>query len=144
VLNIIEGTDSTPDGPRFSTSTLDVLLGCLTLAVLVLGVRGVLGSRRRAIRYALSRARTLLRLIPQLGVLAVGAAFPDIAGYVLGGRDVSWLAAAYGWPALVAFVLAAMVASAASLIADAWQLIRLRRAAPDQISGLATSGGPSS
>jgi hypothetical protein len=64
----------------------------------------------------------MLRLIPNLGVLALGVAFPKIVGYLLGGRDVSWLAAAYGWPALVAFVLAAMVASAVSLIATVWQL----------------------
>jgi hypothetical protein len=32
------------------------------------------------------------------------------------------LAAAYGWPALVAFVLAATIASAVSLIATVWQL----------------------
>jgi CubicO group peptidase (beta-lactamase class C family) len=123
LLHIVEGTDSTPSGPRFHTSTLDVLLGCLTLAVLILGASRFLTSRRRDSRHAApSPVRTMLRLIPNLGVLALGVAFRKIVGYLLGGRDVSWLAAAYGWPALVAFVLAAMVASAVSLIATVWQL----------------------
>ena len=64
-----------------------------------------------------------------MGVLALGVAFPKIAGYLLGGRDVSWLAAAYGWPALAAFVLAAMVASAVSLTAAGVAGDRLRRTA---------------
>jgi hypothetical protein len=120
LLSIVEGIDSTPGGPRFYVSTLDVVLGCLTIAVLVLGV---LTSRRWASRQTTpSRVRTALRLILLVGVLAVGFAFPKIAGHLVGGRDVSWLAAAYGWPALVAFVLAAMIASAATLITTVWQL----------------------
>jgi hypothetical protein len=122
LLDIVEGTDSSPCGPPFYTSTLDVLLGCLTLAALVLGASEVSASRHWASSRAPSRVRTLLRLIPTLGILALGVAFPKIAGYLVGGRGVSWLAAAYGWPALVAFVLAAMVASAVSLIARAWPL----------------------
>jgi hypothetical protein len=56
LLNIVEGTDSTPSGPRFYISTLDVVLGCLTLAVLVLGI---LTSRRWASRHTTpSRVRT--------------------------------------------------------------------------------------
>jgi CubicO group peptidase (beta-lactamase class C family) len=123
LLNIVEGTDSTPGGPRFYISTFDVLLGCLTLAVLVVATRGVLTSRRLASRHTTpSRVRTILRLIANVGVLALGVAFPKIAGHLVGGRDVSWLAAVYGWPALVAFVLAAMIASAVRLIATVRQL----------------------
>ncbi len=122
LLHLVEGTDSTPDGPRFHTSTLDVSLGCLTLAVLVLGASRSLTYRRAVSRHSTSGVRTVQRLIPDLGVLALGIAFPTIAGYLIGGRDVSWLAAAYGWPALVAFVLAAMVASAVSMVARVSQL----------------------
>ena len=47
----------------------------------------------------------------------------------MGGRDVTWLAAAYGWLALVVFVLVVLMATAATLIARVWQLSLLRRRA---------------
>ena len=42
----------------------------------------------------------------------------------MGGRDVSWVAAAYGWPALVVLVAAALMAATATLIFHSWQLSR--------------------
>ncbi|HVH21227.1 MAG TPA: hypothetical protein VNA11_02105 [Pseudonocardia sp.] len=50
------------------------------------------------------------------------------------GRDVTWWAAAYTWPALVVFVLAALLAAAATLLARAWQWRRRQQTAthPDQ------------
>ena len=48
------------------------------------------------------------------------AAFPRLAEAWI-GRDVTWRAAAYAWPALVVFVLAALLAAAATLLARAWQ-----------------------
>ena len=42
----------------------------------------------------------------------------------MGGRDVSWVAAAYGWPALVVLVAAALMAATATLIFRSWQLSR--------------------
>jgi hypothetical protein len=53
-------------------------------------------------------------------LLGAGAAFPRLAEAWI-GRDVTWRAAGYGWPALVVFVLTAMLAAAATLIARAWQ-----------------------
>jgi CubicO group peptidase (beta-lactamase class C family) len=127
VLDIVEGNHSTAGGPQPPTATLDALLGCLTLAVLLVGARGVYTSRRWATRHApSSRARTVLRLIPHLAVLGLVAAFPNLAERLMGGRDVTWLAAAYGWPALVVFVLVVLVTTAATVIARAWRLSTLR------------------
>ena len=62
-------------------------------------------------------------------VLGAGAAFPRLAEAWI-GRDVTWRAAAYGWPALVVFVLAALLAAAATLLARAWQWRRTAGANP--------------
>jgi hypothetical protein len=51
VRDIIEGTDLTPAGPaaaRVNATTFDWVLGLLTLAVLLLGVRGVIRAREWA------------------------------------------------------------------------------------------------
>ena len=66
----------------------------------------------------------VLGLLPPVAVLGLVVAFPDIAGRLAGGRDVNWVAAAYGWPALVVFVAAALIAAATTLIARSWQLSR--------------------
>ena len=107
-----------------STATLDALLGCLTVLVLALGARGGLASRRWATRHARSRMRVVLGLLPSIAVLGLVAGFPDIVGRLAGGRDVSWVTAAYSWPALVVFVAAALIAAATTLIARSWQLSR--------------------
>lgn len=41
VVDIVEGTDTTPSGPRYSSATLDTVLAFLTVAVLFLGILGV-------------------------------------------------------------------------------------------------------
>jgi CubicO group peptidase (beta-lactamase class C family) len=127
LLDIVEGKNSTPSGPRFNTSTLDLLLACLTTGVLVLGARGVFASRRWATRHDAYPARMVLRLFPQLSVVGLAVVFPHITQFLMDGREVSWIDAAYGWPALVIFVVGAMTASAATLVARVWQLRRLRR-----------------
>lgn len=124
VVDIVDGTDTTPTGPRYSSATLDYLLGFLTVVVLLLGISGVRRSRRWATRTADSRTRTMLRTLPYLGVLGVVAAFPRLTGGLIGGRDVSWEAAAYGWLALVVLVLTALAATLATLTARAWHLTR--------------------
>ena len=95
--------------------------------MLVLGARGVFASRRWATRHVPSPARMVLRLLPQLSVVGLAVVFPHIAQSLMDGREVSWIDAAYGWPALVIFVVGAMTASAATLVARVWQLSRLRR-----------------
>ena len=92
--------------------------------MLALGTHGGLTSRRWATRHARSRVHIVLGLAPPVAVLGLVAAFPAIARRLAGGRDVSWVAAAYSWPALVILVAAALVAAATTLIARSWQLSR--------------------
>ena len=66
-------------------------------------------------------------MLPSVLVLAVGAAFPRLAEALM-GRDVTWKAAAYEWPALVVFVNAAVAAAAATALARAWFWGAARRA----------------
>ena len=126
VLKLVEGTDRTPSRPRVTTAALDAVLGCLTAIVLALGALGGLTSGRWARRYAGTRLYIVLGLAPSVVVLGLVAAFPDIAGRLAGGRDVSWVAAAYSWPALVVLIAAALIAAATTLIARSWQLSRNR------------------
>jgi CubicO group peptidase (beta-lactamase class C family) len=127
VLDLVEGTDPTSSRPRVTTATLDALLGCLTVLVLALGAHGALAARRWATRHARSRVHIVLGLAPAMAVLGLVAAFPDIVGRLTGGRDVNWAAAAYGWPALVVLLAAALTAATATLIARSWQLSQLVR-----------------
>jgi CubicO group peptidase (beta-lactamase class C family) len=132
VRDIIDGTDATPAGPAeapYSAGTIDAILAILTLAVLLLGVRGVLRARRWAARRGQDRAQLVLRSIPLLAVLATVALYPRLAGQLVGGRTVTWETAAYGSAALTAFVLTLLVATVATLTARGWQLAQRMRAA---------------
>jgi CubicO group peptidase (beta-lactamase class C family) len=119
VLDILSGTDMSPDGARPTAATIDYALGAVTLVILVLGVRGVLNARRwtrrRTRTPTFARTRTCLRLLPSVAVLGVAATFPAIAELVF-ARAVDWTAALYAWPAVVALVLAAFLASSATLL----------------------------
>ena len=99
---------------------MDTVLAALTLAALILGAFGVARAGRWARRRRGAPVRTVLGLLPAVMVLGAGAAFPRLVEAWL-GRDVTWRAAAYTWPALVVFVLAALLAAAATLLARAWQ-----------------------
>jgi hypothetical protein len=118
-----------------------------TLAALTLGALGVARAGRRARRRRGALLRTALGVLPSVVVLGVGGVFPRLAEAWI-GRDVTWRAAAYGWPALVVFVLTAMLAAAATLIARAWQWrrtghanLRLDEPAADVATG--STGGDS-
>ena len=119
VFDIIEGTDRPSNGPGLA-ATLDTVLAVATLAALSLGALGVARAGRWARRRRSAPLRTALGVLPSVVVLGVGGVFPRLAEAWI-GRDVTWRAAAYGWPALVVFVLSAMLAAAATLIARAWQ-----------------------
>lgn len=124
VLEILAGRDASPAGARVSTATADTLLALLTLAALGLGIRGLVNSRRWVSRHAGSRSRLVLGLAPQCGVLAFVAGFPKIVGSQMGGRDVTWEMAAYGWFALLVLILTAAASSLATLTARTWHLSR--------------------
>jgi hypothetical protein len=135
VRDIVEGTDTTPSGPAgatLSATRLDLILGVLTVVVLLLGIRGVVRAgpwarRRRQQHWT----RTALRTAPYVAVVAVVAAYPQLAErLLLGGRDVTWVAAGYGWPALTALILSVLLASLATLAARTWHVVRTRRHDP--------------
>jgi len=129
VFDIIEGTTPPASGPHLA-SALDTILAALTLTALAMGVTGVARAGRWAHRRRGDRVRTLLGVLPVVLVLGAGASFPRLAEAEL-GRDVTWQAAAYTWPAVVVFVLTALLAAAATLLARAWQLWRTRQTNPE-------------
>jgi CubicO group peptidase (beta-lactamase class C family) len=128
VFDIIEGT--TPRASTSPTTTPDLVLSALSLLALVLGSVGVVRARSWARRRRGGRVSTTLRVVPAVLVLAVGAAFPLVAEALI-GRDATWRAVAYEWPALLVFVGAAALSAAATLGARAWAWRTARRAARD-------------
>jgi CubicO group peptidase (beta-lactamase class C family) len=118
VYDIVEGTTPPSRGPHLA-ARLDTALAALTVLALILGMFGVAHAGRWS-RRRNTPLRRALGLLPAVAVLGVGAVFPQLAEALL-GRDVTWQAAAYGWPALVLFVLAALLAAAATLLARTWQ-----------------------
>jgi MFS family permease len=128
---LTRATNLTPSGParvRYNATTLDGVLGLLTLAVLLLGARGVRRARGRARRrrhrsWILAGARTA----PYRAVLIAVAAYPQLAERLMGGREVTWEAAAYGWPTLTVLVRAVLLATFATLVSRASQVARRSR-----------------
>jgi CubicO group peptidase (beta-lactamase class C family) len=129
VFDIIEGHAPPSSGPHLATR-LDTVLAGLALTALVLGGFGVARAGRWARRHRGAPLRTVLGILPAVTVLGAGVAFPRLAEAWI-GRDVTWWAAAYEWPALVVFVLAALLAATVTLLARAWQWWRTTGASPD-------------
>ena len=62
--------------------------------------------------------------------------FPQLAERLVGGRDVTWEEAAYGWPALTVLVSALLAALLATLVARAWHLVQragIRELSPNHV-----------
>jgi CubicO group peptidase (beta-lactamase class C family) len=129
VFDIVEGHAPASSGPHLATR-LDTGLAGLTLTALVLGGFGVVRAGRWARRRRGAPLRSALGLLPAVTVLGAGMVFPRLAEAWI-GRDVTWWAAAYEWPALVVFVLAALLAATGTLLARAWQWWRTTGASPD-------------
>jgi CubicO group peptidase (beta-lactamase class C family) len=127
VFDIVEGTTPPSSGPHLATR-LDSGLAVLTIVALTLGAFGVARARRWS-RRRHTPVRRALTLLPAVMVLGAGPAFPHLVETLL-SRDVTWRAAAYGWPALVVFVLAALLAAAATLLVRAWHWARTSRVDP--------------
>jgi hypothetical protein len=100
-------------------------------------------ARRWAGRRAGSKRRWLMvRLAPHAGMVGLAVVFPAIAGFLFGGRDVTWLSAVYGWVALVVLVVAAAAASAGTLIARSVHVARLQRAPDGDRGEVSRRGAP--
>lgn len=132
VLRILDG--GTPSDSPIPPWAVDGLLAVLTVAVLGGGATGAARGRRWAERHRRAPLRIVARLLPLLGVICAVAAFPTIGVWLMGGRDVTWRAAAYGWPALVALVVATALAALATLASRAIHLLA--------DGGIRRSGGP--
>jgi hypothetical protein len=120
VFDIVEGRQP-PSAGRPLALTLDAVLALLTVTALALGTCGALRADRWARRWRGAPGRMALGLLPSPVVLGAGTAFSRLAELWF-GRDVTWRAAAYGWPALVVFVTASLVAAAVTLAARYWSL----------------------
>jgi CubicO group peptidase (beta-lactamase class C family) len=128
VFDIIEGTTPPASGPHLA-ARFDTILALLTLAALALGIGGVVRAGRWARRRRSARLLAALGLLPSVVVIVVGAAFPRLAEAWV-GRDVTWRAAAYEWPAVVVLVGVALVAAAGTLVARSWRWWRVHRPTP--------------
>ena len=83
VRSIVEGTDLSPPGPAgatFNVTTIDRILGLLTLVVALLGARGILRAGRWARRRRQQPwAYTAARMAPYLAVLGAALVYPQLA-----------------------------------------------------------------
>jgi CubicO group peptidase (beta-lactamase class C family) len=127
VFDIVEGTTPPASGPQQAVR-LDTLLALLTLTALALGAGGVARAGRWARRRRSAPLPAALGLLALVLVLVAGVMFPRLAEASI-GRDVTWRAAAYEWPALLVVVCAALAAAAGTLLARSWQWSRLHRPA---------------
>jgi CubicO group peptidase (beta-lactamase class C family) len=141
VFDIVEGTTPPAHAPTLATR-LDTALAVLTLIALVAGMRGVVRSRRW-VRRRHTWVRRAFGLVPAVVVIALTLGFPAMTEAWM-GRDITWREAAYGWPALVVFVLTAALVAAATLISRTWHWARrsARRSARPCDSGRRRSGIP--
>jgi CubicO group peptidase (beta-lactamase class C family) len=142
VLDIIQGRHASPGAPLVSGKLLDSILAILTLAVILLAIRGIASSRRWAARLSGSPILVLARLAPLLGLVVVVSTIPKLAGWLLDGRDFTWVTILYSSPALAVFALATALAATVTLSARAWQLgavapkKRPHPAAPQEMPGV--------
>ncbi len=127
VLRIVDGQAPRTPG-MLPPPAIDGALALLTILVLGAGLLGGLHAQRWARRVGSRPAAASMGLLPSVSVLIAVACFPRIALWMMDGRDVTWRAAAYGWPALVVLVLAAALAALATLVCRVLSLLLLRAA----------------
>jgi hypothetical protein len=116
---------------------IELVLAGLTLLSLVLGVLALRRSGRWARRFGTRPAWHLaLRLLPRAIPAVVLAMLPDLAGFIGGGRDITYFQLGYYSVALVAWVLVSSTLNLAVAAARIVALVRLRRSAGETRTGL--------
>ncbi|CAM2978899.1 serine hydrolase domain-containing protein [Saccharomonospora xinjiangensis] len=109
-----------PEIPGGDRQVVELVLGLLALAAVVLGVLGVLRARRwAAARSAGNRWWLGARLVGVSVPLVVFAAYPDLASVLMNGRTVTWDQLMYSALPLTVLLGLGGVASAATLVARA-------------------------
>ncbi|WP_433941538.1 serine hydrolase domain-containing protein [Paenibacillus lautus] len=121
-LSFFNGLDAIVrhQAPKAGTPTnliADTLLGCLTITAVFLSIRGVRRAKVWAERMS-TRGKIIpfVRNLPYVLLILLGVFLLQLFGFLLGGRDITWTGALYGWPALVLCLAAAALGSAALLI----------------------------
>lgn len=129
VVARVEGRTPSDEGP--ATRTIDRILGGITLAVIALAILGVRRARRWAARTrARRRWRVVLAAIVHVPILLAALTFPELAGLLFGGRDITWFTTFYGWFALGVLVATIAVAEIAVTLARIVQWRRLAVRSP--------------
>lgn len=113
-----------PEPARPAGVVADWVLAGLIALSLVLGVLGVVRSRRWAARR--SSWRAVLRLVPCLLPLVVLVALPELMGVVYAGREGTFWQVLYVWPAVVIWLA---IASACGLAVVVTRTVRWQAAA---------------
>lgn len=102
---------------------VDAVLGTLTLATLVVGVRAVARSRSWARRRVDCRVWwSACRLLPWLVPMVLLVTLRSVLGWVFGGRDGTWIQVVYVGPTLVLWLAVAAVTGIAVVGARSMQL----------------------
>lgn len=124
VLAIVSG--QSPE-ESVSSGTVDLALGVLSLAALALGTVGVVRAARWAARQAGRPAwRVAMQLLPHAVPVVLCLIFPLLAGFLFGGRTVTWRSITYTWPALAVFLGAVALAESAVIAGRILHLLRVR------------------
>jgi hypothetical protein len=98
-----------------------------TVAQLMTRYFSVLDADTQTVRSYRSKYETHIKPLlgtAQLSRVDVETLDTFYAERLVGGREVTWEEAAYGWPALTVFVWALLAALLATMAARAWQLVR--------------------
>lgn len=124
VLKIIEnGSSPVPSQSLVTAANLDGAAALLTLAAILLAIRGLRTSRPWAQRSRNLPVLGIAGTLPYLTVLAIAFQIPYEVGWLLQGRVFTWETIAYGWPALAVLAAVTALTSVLILVMRLWHLI---------------------
>jgi CubicO group peptidase (beta-lactamase class C family) len=136
LVDLIDGRNPPPVATPFAW--IDITILVLTLAMALLGARGV----RRAHRWVVLRGsgwRGVVLLPAHLLPLATLAVLHHVVSVLYGGRDISWLQAAYLYPTFTMLLSVTSAAGVMVIAARLTMLIRRSRRGADTGTGTLTA-----